>query len=196
MKNFVLLAILPAAVLFAGCEDLCQTGLELKGRLAAYETTVTGTIGTPASFDSTCALHQSAWTKDLRHGERLASYAAYNYFTWNEQTCASWHYEQQCYWTGGGHHHHDGQYICRNVYVCDFVQVTPHRRDGYDDAVFLENTLRLSNNSLTAACASHQSGDALKAVAQLTEAKIALGSSSSKLENVLTKAGCYNRRGD
>ncbi len=211
MKKLIL-AILPAAMLFTGCENACDTGLVLKGKLQSLETTVMGTITSPGAMDTSCAGFRATSIRELHEGSKFAARVADDYFYSEERFCRAGHYVQQCsygsYYPGHPGHHpgypgypgYPGQYPpyydCQNVFVCDDLQIIPHKKDGFEDAMELSSLLASSEGNLSGGCAAHDRGADVDALAHLAQAKGELHNAVDSAEVVLTKAGCYERKGD
>ena len=200
MKKLILAVLVPAAFVFAGCEDPCKTGVELKNRMQTLELAVGGTITTPSSLDSSCASFRGAWVPELQKGSAFASRAARDYFYSEETRCRAGHNELRCWWETDADAYppyRPHRYrTCQTYFVCDSVEVIPHKKDGYENAMALSAELARTDLDLNAACAAHDRGADLEALARLGAAKLNLHSGQENAELVLVKAGCYNRKGD
>lgn len=195
--NKFLLAVLPLALFAAGCND-CKKGSELKAELVRLETQVTGTMAQPSNFGATCLDFQAEWNKKLQKGSRFADYVANNYFYSETRRCVRGHNERRCeyMWDDYGSGRPYRRWHCYNYYVCDQVDVIPHKKDGYDQAKELSQLLAGARGDLMSACAAHERSADAEAYLHLTSAKIKLSASQNDADYVLNRAGCDGRRGD
>lgn len=199
-----LLALLPLAVFAAGCEDPCTKGIELRNDETTLETLVNGTILQPSTLANTCYQIGKSWNKTLSKGSKFATKVANDYFYYEERQCLRGHYERRCdYYPGYPGSPHDpypypGYGYCDRVFVCDDLKVTPHKKDGYDQALEVSRLLLVIKNNLGEACLANANNDTVGALAALVKAKTNFGPTQENTDYVLNKAGCFDRarRGD
>lgn len=199
-RLFVVAAATACAALFSGCEDPCETGLELKTRLATLEATVSGTALTPSALPQACVEFRGRSVRMLDRGSAFSAEVARRHFYWEERVCRKSRTERRC------EQQHDPNfppyggtpvYICKDVVVCDRWEIVAHKRDGYDQAISLSHHLVNTRNDLIAACAYSDTGSTTDAVLNLVAAKARLRAAQSDAEYVLKRAGCSEgRKGD
>lgn len=202
MKKY-LMAILPLALLAAGCEDPCDKGISLRNDEALLEATFYETLLTPSQLPALCYSVGKSWNKKLTNGAMFADKMADEHFYSESRRCVSGHEETRCRRTwdrypspGEPYRPYPPYLYCRKVFVCDDIKVTPHKKDGYEQAIETARLLRVTKNQVGDACVANASGDTVSALANLAMAKSTLTNAQSNTDYVLTKAGCYNRAGN
>lgn len=192
-KKISVLAVLTLALLGAGCEDPCERGLELRNDVTNYSATVASLTGQATDLSTTCAT-VSPWQPKLTGHSNFARRVAHEHFQSVESRCVSWGYERRCW----NERYRDGRrYVrCENYSVCRMYERIPHRRDGFDQANELASLLSGVKTDLTGACTAAQNGQTEQAREHLGHAQIKLTGSIHHADYVLTRAGCYDRRGD
>lgn len=190
-KKLALLAVLTLALLGAGCEDPCEQGLALRNDATTYSATVSTLISQTGDITQACAT-VAPWQPKLTSYSNFARHVAYDYFYAEESRCASWGYERRCY----VERHHGRRYTrCYDQSVCRFYERTPYRRDGFDQANELSDLMRNLKSDFTGVCVAFQNGQNDQVRDYLGHAKIKLDASIQNADYVLTRAGCYDRRG-
>jgi outer membrane murein-binding lipoprotein Lpp len=202
MKKFLLAALPAAALLVAGCND-CEKLAKVSEKAQDLEVQVTGTMATPSAFAGLCHAYKHDWEKGLAKGAAFADDLATRRFYYEDNTCLAGHYEyyRDCDFGPGGPHHGGGGGHCvrERYFVCDRNQVTPHKKDGFEDAKNLSTLLSGTNGDLTAACTAYEYGRQAEGIAYLVATKIKLSAAQNTAETVATKLGCedqQNRKGD
>ena len=201
MTKFIL-ALLPAAMLFTGCENACDTGFVLKSKLQTLETTVLGTISSPESLTNSCTGFRATSNRELLEGANFAARVAHDYFYSEQRFCRTGHNVQQCGTQYGPQAPAfprlpgNPGFGCQNYFVCDSARVVGHKKDGYDDAMELSSLLTSTEGNLSGGCSAHDRGADIDALSHLVQAKSQIHQALDSAEVVLTKAGCYERRGD
>lgn len=191
-KTLMLAATLALAAVGAGCEDPCERGLELRADVTSYETTVTEMIGNPNSLEGSCATF-AGWQPKLSGHSNFARRVAYDYFYTESNRCVAWGVERRCW----SEYRHGRRYVrCHNYQVCRAYERVPHRHDGFAQANELSDLLLRAKTDLGNSCTAYQNGKVTEAQEILGHAKLKFQASQQNADYVLTRAGCYNRRGD
>lgn len=208
MKKY-LLAILPLAVFAAGCEDPCERGIALRNDQAMLEAVLYETLLQPTTLPATCYAVSKTWSRKLIGASRFASKMADEHFYSAKRECTAGHYEQRCFHPG--YPDRNGPFFprdprepyfpttprldCRAVYVCDHSEVIVNKKDGYEQAKRVAVLLYGVRHDMLNACKANASGDVVGAMASITKAKSRLPLIEEKTDYVLSKAGCFDRRG-
>lgn len=212
MKKY-LWSVLPLALFAAGCEDPCETGINLRNDEATLEAVLYETLLQPSILPATCSEVSKSWNKKLANGARFASKIADEHFYGETRECLSGHYVESCRGDADSHTFpHQFPYDpsqprepfdprppqsdCRKEFICSDMKVMPHKKDGYDQAKEVSRLLLGVKTGITNACLANAAGDIGSALAHATEAKARIPLVKQKTDYVLTKAGCFNRRGN
>lgn len=191
-KTILLAATLSLAAFGAGCEDPCEQGLELRSDVTSYEATVTEMIGQPAKLERSCETF-AGWQPKLSNHSNFSRRVAYNYFYTESNRCIAWGIERRCW----AEYHHGRRYVrCQDYQVCRAYDRMPHWHDGFAQATELSDLLMRVKTDLSNSCTAFQNGKVAEAQDILGHAKIKFQASQQNADYVLTRAGCYNRKGN
>lgn len=201
----ITLAVTSFAATVSACRPLgCKKGIKLSQSLEAIEVRITNAITNPDELLNTCTFMDEEGLTTMSKAARFADRAAYSQFYYESTKCIQGFWTVRCYYRNPGYGYpqpypprpyppYNGGRYCYDEYVCTQYQTTPHKLDGFEDAIFVSEELTKNVAEVKIACSDARGGNTALAMLRLFAVRTMLaGPVKEKAILAFSKAGCYS----
>jgi hypothetical protein len=171
-----------------GCNE-CEKARDLSATLSQRESILNEYMQNPTKVGSSDCSNFIKWQANLEKESNFAYKVAREQLSWIEYKCDATRFTTHCdIGDIDGRHSHPG--VCHRERECAHYRKILHKREGYDEAIYVGSLLSDARFELAKSCSSNF----MEAFGGLASAKRDITLAQYNLDEVYKKYGCVDQR--